>query len=206
MIGNVKFGGLSAGEVAEVYTPLAQSPWPGGVLAVRTALEPERMANAVRAAVQRLDRDMPVTNVRTMPQVAAESVARPRMRTWIVGVFAAVALLLAAIGIYGVMSYTVEQSMHDLGLRVALGATPAGLLRMTLRNSLVLSGIGVAVGLAGSFALTRAMRSLLYNVQPADPLTFVAVAAILVAVSLLAAWVPARRAAAVDPIVALRWE
>jgi predicted permease len=206
VMGNVKFGGLNGGETAEIYVPLAQSPWPGGLLAVRTALEPQRMSNAVRAAIHGLDRDMPVTDVKTMQQIAGDSVAQPRLRTWIIGVFAAAALLLAAIGIYGVMSYTVEQSTHDFGVRMALGAQPADLMRMTLRQGLILSAIGVAAGLAGSFALTRVMGSLLYGVKPTDPLTFASVALVLIGVSLLATYVPARRAAAVDPIVALRWE
>jgi putative ABC transport system permease protein len=206
VMANVKFGGLNSGEVPEIYVPLMQSPWPGGVLALRTAIEPERMTKAVRAVVRSLDKDMPITEVKTMRQIAGDSVAQPRLQTWIIGVFAVVALVLAALGIYGVMAYTVEQGTHDLGVRMALGARPADLLKMTLRRGLVLTAIGVAVGLAGSFALTRAMASLLYNVKPTDPPTFIGVALLLTAVALLATYIPARRAAAVDPMVALRWE
>ncbi len=206
VMGNVKFGGLNSDEVPEIYVPLMQSPWPGGVLAVRTAIAPERMTQAVRVAIHDLDKDMPITEIKTMRQIASESVAQPRLQTWIIGAFAAVALLLAALGIYGVMAYTVEQSTHDLGVRMALGARPADLLRMTLRQGLLLAGIGVILGLVGSLALTRTMVRLLYGVKPTDPLTFVVVAVLLTTVALLATYIPARRAAAVDPIVALRWE
>ncbi len=206
VMNNVKFGGLNSDEVPEIYVPLLQSPWPGGVLALRTAAAPERLTGAVRAVVRGLDKDMPITEVKTMQQIAGESVAQPRLQTWIIGVFAAVALVLAALGIYGVMAYTVEQGTHDLGVRMALGARPIDVLKMTLRRGLMLAAIGVAVGLAGSFALTRAMTSLLYGVKPTDPPTFIAVALLLTAVALAATYIPARRAAAVDPMVALRWE
>lgn len=206
VVGDVKYRGLNGAEMGEIYVPLAQSPWLGGTLAVRTALEPQRMANAVRAAVHGIDRNMAVTGVRTMEQVARESVAQPRLRTWIIGAFALAALLLAGIGVYGVMSYTVEQTAHDLGVRLALGATPVGLVKMTLGRGMLLAAIGVAVGAAGAFALTRALRSLLFRVEAADPLTFLLAALVLAGVCLLAAWIPARRAARVDPISALHCE
>lgn len=206
VIANVKYRGLDGAEMGQIYVPLPQSPWLGGLLAIRTTLEPQRMSNAVREAVRQVDSQMAVTDVRTMQQIVGESATRPKVRTWIVGAFAAVALLLAALGVYGVISYTVEQSVHDLGIRMALGARPGDLVRMTLRRGLILTGVGLAIGLAGSFALTRAMSSLLYRVRPDDPFTYVLVALALAAVSLLAAYIPARRAAAVDPIVALRCE
>jgi len=156
--------------------------------------------------IRGLDKAMPITGFKTMRQIAHQSVALPRLQTWVIGVFAAVALLLAALGIYGVMAYTVEQGTHDLGVRMALGARPFDLLKMTLRRGLLLTGIGVGAGLAGSFALTRAMASLLYGVKPSDPLTFITVAVLLGGVALLATYIPARRAAAVDPVIALRWE
>lgn len=206
VMANVKFGGLNSDEVPEIYVPLMQCTWPGGVLALRTALEPSSMAQAARAVVQSLDRDMPVTDVKTMQQIAVESVAQSRLQAWIVGVFAAVALILAALGIYGVMSYSVAQSTHEMGIRLALGARPADLLKMTIRKGMVIAAIGLAIGLAGAFALTRVLASLLYAVKPSDPLTYVTVSVLLLAVAALATYIPARRAARVDPIIALRWE
>ena len=141
-----------------------------------------------------------------MQQIAAASVAQPRSQAWIIGSFAAVALILAGLGIYGVMSCLVAQNTREMGIRMALGARPGDLLRMTLRQGLLMAMIGLGLGLAGSFALTSVVQSRLYRVTPTDPLTYIAVSVLLVAVALLATYIPARRAARLDPMVALRWE
>ena len=151
-----------------------------------------------------VDRNQAVTDVRTLEQIKSESAASTRLRTTLLAVFAALALLLSAIGIYGVISYTVAQRTHEIGVRAALGASAAALLRMVLVNGMTLAGIGLALGFAGALALTRLLGSLLFGVGARDPLTLAGSAAILATVALLACYVPARRAAAIDPLVALR--
>jgi putative ABC transport system permease protein len=202
----VKISGADPGNSPIIYTPLAQSPRPDGMLAVRAEVETAALTRAVRAAVASVDRDVPVTDIRTMQQVAAASMAQPRSQALIVGAFAAVALILAALGIYGVMSYTVAQSTREMGIRIALGAQPHELLRMAVRRGIVMTVLGLVFGLAGSFLLKRVVEHLLYQVKTTDPLTYAAVSLLLLAVAMLAAYIPARRAAKVDPLVALRWE
>ena len=206
VIADVKIWGPHRSGRPQLYAPLMQCPRPGGVLAVRTEVGPLGMARTVRALVHELDKDVPVTDIKTMRQIAAASYAQPRSQAWIIGSFAAVALILAALGTYGVMSCLVAQSTHEMGIRMALGARPGDLLRMTLRKGVVIATIGLGLGLAGSLALTRMVQSLLYRVTPTDPLTYITVSMLLLAVAMLATYVPARRAARVDPSVALRWE
>jgi putative ABC transport system permease protein len=206
VIANVKVWGLERAGNPLIYAPLMQCPRPGGVLTVRTQAEPAGMVRAVRAVVASVDKEVPVTDIRTIEQIAAASVAQPRSQAWIISSFAVVALILAALGIYGVMSYAVAQRTREMGIRMALGARPSDLLRMALGQGMLLAGIGLGLGLAGSLALTRVVESLLYKVKPTDPPTYVAVSALLLTVALLATYIPARRAARVDPLVALRWE
>jgi len=207
VIADVKIGGLATNyEADQVFAPLMQWTQPGGVLALRTDGEPARLATAVRAAVRSLDRNVPVTDIQTMQQIAAASVTSSRTQAWTIGAFAIVGLILAALGVYGVVSYSVAQRTREMGVRTALGAQPGDLLRMTLRSGMVLVGSGLALGLLGSLALTRVIRSLVYAIAPTDPLTYVTVSVLLLAVALLAAYIPARRAARVDPMAALRWE
>lgn len=206
VVGTVKISGTDPGNRPIIYTPLAQSPRPGGVLAVRAEVDTAALARAVRAAIAGVDRDVPVTDIRTMQQVAAASMAQPRSQAWIIGLFAAVALILAALGIYGVMSYTVAQSTREMGVRIALGAQPNDLLSMTVRRGAVMAMLGLALGLVGAFALRRVVEHLLYKVTTTDPLAWAAVSLLLLAVAMFAAYIPARRAAKVDPLVALRWE
>jgi ABC-type antimicrobial peptide transport system permease subunit len=172
--------------------------------AVRAMADPATLSRAVQQEVLRVDPDLPVAKVMTMDRVIAKSIARHNFNMILLGIFGGVALLLAAIGIYGVMSYTVQQRTHELGIRIALGAATPQLLRLVVGQGLLLAGIGVAIGLAASFGVTRVMSSLLYGVKATDLATFAAVAVVLSAVAALACYIPARRATRVDPIIALR--
>jgi predicted permease len=206
VIHDVKFGGLNSDGVPVIYVPIEQSPWPSGILALRTAGDPSGVTQAARVALAQVDRDMPVTSVKTMEQVMHESMSQSRMQTWLIGMFALVALVLAALGIYGVMSYAVAQGTHDMGLRIALGASAGDVMRLVLGRGMLLTAIGLAAGVAGAFALTRLLSSLLFQVKATDPWTFAAVSALLALVALVAGFIPARRATRIDPVIALRVE
>jgi predicted permease len=176
-------------------------------LAVRTsAADPLALSMAARAAIQSVDRNQPVFQVRTMRQIVAASVAPRRLVMGLLGVFAAVALALTAIGIYGVMAYAVTERTHEWGIRLALGARGTDVLRLVLTDGLRLALAGVAIGLAGAWLLTRWLGSVLYNVSATDPLTFAVIALLLTMIALLACCLPARRATKVDPLIALRTE
>jgi putative ABC transport system permease protein len=207
VIADVKIGGLHDDrESPQIYAPRMQWPQPGGMLALRASGDRAALAAAVRAAVREIDPDVPLTDVRTMRQVASASVAPSRTRAWLFGSFAVAALMLAALGIYGVVSCMVERRTREIGIRMALGARPADVLRMVLGGALSLAAAGLALGLAGSLVLTRAVESMLYHVRRNDPLTYAAASLLLLATAALAAWVPARRASRVDPLTAVRWE
>lgn len=173
---------------------------------VRTSSAPDASAKPVIAAIHSVDPQMPVSEVLPMESLISQSVAQPRLASTLLGVFAALALVLAAIGLYGVMAYVVTQRTHEIGIRMALGANRAAVLKMILSQGIMLTLIGLALGVIGAFALTRFMSSLLFGVAATDPLTFIAVALILLIVSAAACYIPARRAMRVDPIVALRYE
>jgi predicted permease len=177
-----------------------------GDLVVSTEVEPLSLAGAVRQAVWSVDRDQPVSDIRTMQDVLSTSLARQRFSTLLLALFAAVALALAAVGVYGVMSYTVAQRTHEIGIRLALGAQGGDVLRLAVGQALRLVCAGAVVGLLGALALTRVMSSLLYGVSATDPATLAGISAVLVGVGLLAGYIPARRAAKVDPMIALRYE
>ena len=175
-------------------------------MVVRTTGDPLRMVPTVRATIHEIDRDMPLAGINTMEDMIGTSMSQRRLSTILLGTFSALALLLATIGIYGVMSYTVSQRQRELGIRMALGASRNGVLGLVLRQGMTLAIIGVVIGLFGAFALTRLVASQLYNVQATDPATFVAVTLVLTTVALVASLVPAMRATRVDPVIALREE
>jgi putative ABC transport system permease protein len=175
-------------------------------LVVRTPLDPSSLAGAIQNEIWQVDPEQPVHLIRTMEQVAADAIARPRFQTLLFGVFAGLALVLALAGVYGVISYSVTQRTHEMGIRMALGARRRDVLRLVLGHGLALALIGTATGVAAALALTRYIESQLYNTEPTDPATFVAVVILLLATTLLACYIPARRAANVDPMHALRYE
>jgi len=176
------------------------------MLAVRTTASPQNAIAAIREQVRALDADQPITNVATMEERLSQSLSQPRFSTMLLGLFASVALLLAAVGIFGVMSYVVPQRTHEFGIRMALGAQRIDVLKLVVGHGMRLTVIGLAIGLAASFALTRLMSSLLFGVSATDPLTFLAISMLLASVALMASYFPARRATKVDPIIALRYE
>ena len=206
VITDEKIGGLDDDRSAGMYVSYAQTPNQFTNLVVKGIVNPETLQQAIRHEVQQVDRDQPLTDIRTMEQIKTESVGPNRLRTTLLGVFAGIALLLAAIGIYGVISYSVAQRTHEMGVRLALGASRGNILGLIIRNGMLLSGIGLIIGLAGAFALTRLLTTLLFGVSPTDPVTMGGMAALLVAVALFACYFPARRATVVDPLVALREE
>jgi putative ABC transport system permease protein len=206
VVGDVKLNGLTAPAGPQVYVPLAQSPLGSMIVVVHTEIDPLSVAPTVRREVAAMDKDLPIYGVKTLDQYLGESVAQSRFDTSLVGIFAALALALAAVGLYGVVSYSATQRTHEIGVRVALGAQKGDVLELVVGQGFKLALIGVAIGIAGALMLTRFLSSLLYGVRPTDPLTFIAVSMILTSVALMAGYIPARRATKVDPLVALRYE
>ena len=189
-----------------IYVTNEQSPVYFGGLVVRAATEPSRLVKALRRAVYDVNKEQPLTDVKTLEQIKSESMAGDRLRSMLLGVFAGIALLLSAVGIYGVISYSVAQRTGEIGIRAALGASRLDVLGLVLGRGIWMTGAGLAVGFAGALALTRLLATLLFGVGPWDPFTMVAVGGMLASVGLLACYLPARRAAQVDPAVALRYE
>jgi putative ABC transport system permease protein len=207
VVGEVKQWGLENPKpVPAIYIPHQQLTWPVTTIAIRTTGDLLGLANAVRGEVQALDKDLPVYDIKTMSQRLADSIAERRFMLILLGTFAALALVLASVGIYGVMSYAVTQRTRELGIRMALGANRRDVLRLVVGKGLGLTLAGVGIGLAAAYALTRLLASLLFGVSATDPITFVAIAIVLTGVALGACFVPARRATRVDPMVALRHE
>jgi putative ABC transport system permease protein len=205
---NERFRGLAAAPPPGVYVPLAQAPSANGagVLLVRASGDPVLLAPAIRAAVRGLDPGLAVFGVEPLEETVSRSVSERRFTMLLLGLFAALALVLAAVGIHGVLSYAVAQRTREIGVRVALGARPWRVVQLVLMEGLVLSAAGLAIGLAGALALTRLLASLLYGTTPTDPATFIGVMAFLIVVALAASYIPARHATRVDPVVALRTE
>jgi predicted permease len=196
----------SKGDNPGMYVSNEQSPVFFQALVVRAAMDPSRLKQALIRSIHELNKDQTLTDVKTLDQVKAETMASNRLQSMLLSVFAAIAVLLAAIGIYGVISYSVEQRTHEIGIRAALGASKGDLLRLILRSGMLMAAIGLVLGLAGAFGLTRLLANLLFGVGERDPVTIGAVAALLTAVALLACYIPARRATKVDPMIALRYE
>ncbi|HMD06825.1 MAG TPA: ABC transporter permease [Candidatus Acidoferrum sp.] len=208
MVGHVKHYGLDVEGREQAYFPHAQYPYfeRSMYLAVRTSLEPASVTSAIRQEVFAIDKGLPLYDVRTMDQLLANSVVQPRLNLTLLVAFASIALVLAAVGIYGVMAYTVTQRTHEIGIRMALGAQREDVLKQVLREGAQLAAVGLALGLVGSLAASRLIATLLFGVRPTDPLTFAAVAVILASVALAACYIPAQRATRVDPLTALRYQ
>jgi putative ABC transport system permease protein len=203
---DVRNGGPKDGDFPEIDVPFAQSPWPGVQMAVRTVGDPANMSKSLAAVIQSLDPDLPMADVKTMDRLLDDSMGSDRFGAVLFGSFATVALILAAFGIYGVMSFAVAQRTHEIGLRMALGAAPSQVLGLILKEGMTLGFIGLLIGFAGAWGAGRLMKGLLYGIGSIDPLAFSAVATVLMLSALLACYVPARRATQVDPIAALRDE
>jgi putative ABC transport system permease protein len=189
-----------------MYVPYAQAPFWGANLVVKSTLSTASVAAAIRQEAQKIDKDLPVTDIVKMPDLIDASVAQPRFRTFLLGLFAAMALVLAATGIFGVISYSVSRRTREIGVRMALGASRSRIMRMVLSETLALTLTGLAIGIPCALAASRLVAYMLLDVSSYDPLTLLAVAFALVAVAALAGYVPVRRAMRVDPIAALRYE
>jgi predicted permease len=206
VVGDIKSDGFEAPSVPHIYVPLGQFAPVNAVVFLRSAADVEHLGEAVRHEVEGVDPNVPVHSISSMDQIIARSLADRRFAMELLGVFAVVALLLAAIGIYGVMSYSFSRRTHEVGIRIALGAQRLDILRMALGEGMRIVVIGLALGLVGAAILTRFFRSMLFDVKPVDPITFLSASAILAGVALFACYIPARRATRVDPLVALRDE
>jgi putative ABC transport system permease protein len=206
VVGDVKQYGLDKEVADEIYVPMAQNPLGQAILVIKTAVEPVSVAGTVIELLHGMDPNQPVARVRSLEQVRAESVAAPRLTTNLLGLFAMLALIIAATGIGSVMALAVGQRRHEIGVRMAIGARPGEILRMILGQGMTLALVGIVLGVLGALWLTRLLQQLLFEVGPTDPVTFISVAAVLVGAAFAACYIPARRAARVDPIVALRVE
>ena len=206
VVADVRQQGATTDPKAQVYIPYRQHPFTRVTLAVRTSLDPHSLISAVRAELRTMDPSLPIYDVRTEEELIEKDIAPRRFSLTLIGLFAGLALLVAAIGVYGVISYTVAESTKELGIRMALGALKSDVLGMVLGRGLKLVLMGIAIGAVAALAATRVMASFLFHVSATDPVTFVAVAGIFVVVALAACLIPARRATNVDPMVALHYE
>jgi putative ABC transport system permease protein len=210
IVGDVRQMGLDEPVKAEMYMPYQQvTDWPFFAprdLAIRTSADTSNVVSSVRQIIREVDADQPISNIATMSEVLGVEAEQRRMGMIMLAAFAGLALLLASLGIYGVLAYFVTQHTNEIGVRIALGASRTNILALVLKKGMGLTLLGIAIGVAASFALTRLMSSLLFGVKAADPLTFAAVPLLLALVALLACLIPARRATRVNPIVALRYE
>jgi putative ABC transport system permease protein len=206
VVGDAKYEGLGIEAGPQVYIPYAQSPFPGLRVVIRTSNNPMSLVSAVRTQIQSIDSEEGPTRIATMNQLISQSLAQPRFNTFLVGLFAALAFILAAIGIYGVISYDVSQRTGEIGIRMALGAQSSDILKLILKQGALLTFSGLLLGIAGAFALTRFLTGLLFGVEPNDTATYVIVSVLLTIVAFAACLIPSRRASRVDPLEALRYE
>ena len=206
VVGNVLHNGLGESVSLESYLAFPQNPWSYVGLAVRTHGDPGAVYGAVRSLVEQIDPELPVHDMRPMEQVVAETMASRRLTLWLVGAFAALAFVLASVGIYGVMSYAVTERVHEIGVRMALGAQRRDVLRLVVGHGMRHAAIGLLLGSVAAFLAARAMTTLLFGIRPGDPLTYIGIALVLALAALVACYIPARRATSVDPMVALRYE
>jgi len=215
VVGNIHETGLNNDAEPVMYVPVVQisdglTKLAGGVIPtswiVRTSVDPMSLRGAIERQFEAVDPQLPVSRFRTMEQVLSESVSRQNFNMLLLSIFAGIALLLASIGIYGLMSYSVEQRSHEIGIRMALGAAEQSMVRLIVRDGMKLAIAGLVLGLGAAFGLTRLLAKMLFGVHPNDPITYVIVAAILGAVALVASYIPAMRAARIDPMIALRCE
>ena len=206
VVGDVRHNGLDVEPQMETYLPYLQSPRAIMAIAVRSTSDPTAMTSAVRRAILEVDKDQPIYDIKTMGQRFSEAVAPRRLSMALFSFFAAIALVLAVLGVYGVMSYSVNQRTHEFGIRMALGAQATDVLKLVLRQGIILAMTGILIGVIAAFVVTRFMAGLLYGVSATDPLIFIAVSLVLMIIALLACYIPARRATKVDPIIALRYE
>jgi predicted permease len=206
VVGDVKGEGLSAPSSPESYVPYAQLPFAPMSVVVRTNIAPESIVSTLTNEVQSFDSALPLLHVKTLDEYVDDSIVGTRFEAFLLGTFGVLAFVLTAVGLYGVISYTVVQRTREMGIRLALGADRTAILGMVVKNGMLLACAGALIGLAAAFLLTRLMASLLFGVGPTDPLTFLCVPIALIAVAIVASYIPARRAASVDPLVALRYE
>jgi ABC-type antimicrobial peptide transport system permease subunit len=206
IVGDVKQESLRTPTAPQVYEPFAQKPWPGFHVLLRAPSNPMHFTETVRQQVRAIDKAQPISQARLVEEIVARSLTRDRFSVFVLGAFACLALILAAVGLYGVVRYVVTQRTTEIGIRMALGAEPRGIQRLVVVQSLWMVVIGLGLGQVGAGVVTGILRSLLYEVNPRDPMTFAVVALVLVVVALAAAFIPARRAARVDPVLALRAE
>jgi len=206
IVGDVRGVGLSRSPSLTVYLPYWQRFYSGAALAVRTAMDPLRASSAIRSTIRRIDPQLPVPAFRTMEEIVSESISHRRFQMDLVLLFAFAAMLLASLGIYGVVSYSVSQRANEMGIRMALGAQSANIHRLVLRQALFPVAIGLAVGITASFALGQLLRGLLFGVSAADPIAISAAVVPLGVVATIACYIPARRATRADPLAALKYE
>jgi putative ABC transport system permease protein len=212
IVGDERHNGMTGLVKEKFYRPISQfhrsssNPIRNVALVVKTEGQPLALAAPIRTLVRSLDANLPLAEVRTLDDIVSRAIATPRLTGFLLGTFAMLALMLASIGIYGVLAYAVAQRTHELGVRAALGASSSALLRLVLIRGLILALLGLVIGLGGTIGLTRFIATILFNIPPRDPMTLTWVAAVLAGVAMLACYIPARRATKVDPLVALRYE
>jgi putative ABC transport system permease protein len=207
VVGRVKMESLNQNsDRVQGYFPYNQTPDNSMTVIIKGAADPNQLISSVRGAIKEIDPDQPIYSVRTMNEIRAESVAGERLNLTLLSLFAGIALVLAIVGIYGVMSYSVTQRTHEIGIRMAIGARPRDVFKMVLAQGMKLALIGVVLGLGFAFALTRLMETMLFGVEPTDKLTFAAISIMLITVALLACYLPGRRATKVEPTISLRYE